>query len=308
MYRAGSWNGRRWTGTPLLQQNPVFTYDFVSNEKEVFYLFDDRNRSVPSRLVVTASGDVQHFTGIDVIQTWARFSIAAFDRCNKYAVCGSYASCKINKSPAVCECLEGFTLKSLGEWEILDWTEGFVRMAPLHCNHSNGFLKQEEEAWLFCLVSTVDLAYPRGFPQLVLRNGSALRYRAGSWNGIRFTGTPGLNPNQGLLYRFELNKDEVYYEVDDQDDGNATVKKLVGIIVGSVIMIVILLVGLIFYIHKRKLKKQGIMKRKYKMTHSEGEKEEMDLWIFDFNTISKATDNFSNDNKLGEGGFGPVYK
>ena len=50
------------------------------------------------------------------------------------------------------------------------------------------------------------------------------------------------------------------------------------------------------------------MKRKYKMTHNDGEKEEMDLWIFDFNIISKATDNFSNDNKLGEGGFGPVYK
>ncbi|KAK2640432.1 hypothetical protein Ddye_028227 [Dipteronia dyeriana] len=43
-----------------------------------------------------------------------------------------------------------------------------------------------------------------------------LGIRAGSWNGIRFTGTPRLNPNQGFLYRFELNKDEVYYEVDDQ--------------------------------------------------------------------------------------------
>ncbi|XP_055802855.1 cysteine-rich receptor-like protein kinase 44 [Solanum dulcamara] len=29
---------------------------------------------------------------------------------------------------------------------------------------------------------------------------------------------------------------------------------------------------------------------------------------YDFSTIRAATDNFSNDNKLGEGGFGPVYK
>ncbi|GMP75181.1 hypothetical protein CsSME_00032371 [Camellia sinensis var. sinensis] len=29
---------------------------------------------------------------------------------------------------------------------------------------------------------------------------------------------------------------------------------------------------------------------------------------FDFGTIRDATDNFSHANKLGEGGFGPVYK
>ncbi|KAJ3705344.1 hypothetical protein LUZ61_009049 [Rhynchospora tenuis] len=33
-----------------------------------------------------------------------------------------------------------------------------------------------------------------------------------------------------------------------------------------------------------------------------------DLPLFDFNQIAKATDNFSSYNKLGEGGFGPVYK
>jgi len=30
--------------------------------------------------------------------------------------------------------------------------------------------------------------------------------------------------------------------------------------------------------------------------------------IFDFFAITNATNNFSDTNKLGEGGFGPVYK
>ncbi|MFS7984378.1 putative non-specific serine/threonine protein kinase [Helianthus anomalus] len=36
--------------------------------------------------------------------------------------------------------------------------------------------------------------------------------------------------------------------------------------------------------------------------------EDMEQPIFSFSTIANATANFSLDNKLGEGGFGPVYK
>ena len=39
-----------------------------------------------------------------------------------------------------------------------------------------------------------------------------------------------------------------------------------------------------------------------------GQKEDVELPLFDFATISKATNHFSIYNKLGEGGFGLVYK
>lgn len=41
---------------------------------------------------------------------------------------------------------------------------------------------------------------------------------------------------------------------------------------------------------------------------NESEKEDLELPLFDFDTIAEATDNFSRSNKLGQGGFGPVYK
>lgn len=40
----------------------------------------------------------------------------------------------------------------------------------------------------------------------------------------------------------------------------------------------------------------------------ENEKDDLELPLFDFATIARATDNFSSNNKLGEGGFGSVYK
>jgi hypothetical protein len=53
-----------------------------------------------------------------------------------------------------------------------------------------------------------------------------------------------------------------------------------------------------------------VTKRETMLTKDEdqGEDKDFELPIFDLTTISKATNNFSIDNKLGEGGFGPVYK
>ena len=34
----------------------------------------------------------------------------------------------------------------------------------------------------------------------------------------------------------------------------------------------------------------------------------MEVPLFDLSTIARATNDFSLNNKLGEGGFGPVYK
>ncbi|KAG5235581.1 G-type lectin S-receptor serine/threonine-protein kinase [Salix suchowensis] len=42
--------------------------------------------------------------------------------------------------------------------------------------------------------------------------------------------------------------------------------------------------------------------------NSEERTQDMDLPMYDLSTIAHATNNFSSSNKLGEGGFGPVYK
>lgn len=36
--------------------------------------------------------------------------------------------------------------------------------------------------------------------------------------------------------------------------------------------------------------------------------DELELPVYDFGTIAIATSNFSDENKLGQGGFGSVYK
>ncbi|KAK7833729.1 receptor-like serine/threonine-protein kinase sd1-8 [Quercus suber] len=93
-------------------------------------------------------------------------------------------------------------------------------------------------------------------------------------------------------------------------------KKQAGIIIGSAVLGMII-IGLVTYIWKKKLRNQvqpsaiisAMTKGNIgKECDNVGRKEDIELPIFDLTAIANATDNFSNNKKLGEGGFGSVYK
>ncbi|CAA3012691.1 G-type lectin S-receptor-like serine/threonine-protein kinase SD1-1 [Olea europaea subsp. europaea] len=76
---------------------------------------------------------------------------------------------------------------------------------------------------------------------------------------------------------------------------------------------ILLGLSMILYVWKRKKSNQklrgGGPGHNFAGNHNdESHNKDIELPQFDLHTITKATDNFSINNKLGEGGFGPVYK
>nr|GEU59937.1 G-type lectin S-receptor-like serine/threonine-protein kinase [Tanacetum cinerariifolium] len=92
--------------------------------------------------------------------------------------------------------------------------------------------------------------------------------------------------------------------LETHDSGSSKRKPI--IIVAVSILVGLILVGLTFAFYARSKKRTSYMKRQGSVC--EGQKEEADIPSFSLSKISKSTNNFSITNKLGEGGFGPVYK
>eukprot|EP00258_Populus_trichocarpa_P031847 XP_024447866.1 G-type lectin S-receptor-like serine/threonine-protein kinase At4g27290 isoform X1 [Populus trichocarpa] len=313
-HRSGPWNGLRFSGTPQLKPNPMYTFEFVYNEKEIFYRYHVLNSSMLTRLVVTQNGDIQRFAWISRTQSWIIYLTVNTDNCERYALCGANGICSIDNSP-VCNCLNGFVPNVQSEWEMMDWSSGCLRRTPLNCS-GDGFrqlsgvkLPETKTSWFNksmnleeCRNTCLKNCSCTAFSNLDIRNGgSGCLLWFGDLIDIRI---------------FVDNKPDIYVRMaaSELDNGGAVkinaksnVKKRIIVSTALSTGILFLFLALFWYIWKKKQQKKGKVTGIVRSSiNNPGE--DLDLPLFYLDTLTLATNNFSVDNKLGEGGFGPVYK
>ncbi|XP_028958659.1 G-type lectin S-receptor-like serine/threonine-protein kinase At4g27290 isoform X1 [Malus domestica] len=311
-FRTGPWNGVRFSGTPHLNPNPIYTYGFVSEPDKMYYSYKLHNSSIFSRVVLTSDGLVQRYTWIDRTKDWFLYLTAQIDNCDNYAFCGVYGACNIEKSP-VCSCLKGFTPKFPKEWDLVDWSDGCVRKTSLNCTgdvfqkYSGLKLPSTEQSWFNRSMNLKECQ------MVCMKNCSCTAYTN---LDIRDGGTGCLLWYGGLIdiRYYSENGQDIYIrmaaaELDYEDDAKinakyseSNAKKMKIIISTTVLSTGLLLLGLalLFFVWKKQHQKVG------KLGHNQ--KEDLELPLFDLMTIVSATGNFSIENKLGEGGFGSVFK
>ncbi|KAK9065125.1 hypothetical protein SSX86_016508 [Deinandra increscens subsp. villosa] len=140
LLRFGIWNGLWFTGMPSFKDNQIFSVRYVSNDIETYSAFSLINASVLSRLTVSPLGDLSWWNWINRTQGWFIYLTPTVDNHVRYALCGVYGSCDLERSPS-CECLKGFTPKRRDQWDVSDWTRGCQREIALDCVAGDGFRK-----------------------------------------------------------------------------------------------------------------------------------------------------------------------
>ncbi|XP_038993944.1 class V chitinase-like [Hibiscus syriacus] len=104
---------------------------------------------------------------------------------------------------------------------------------------------------------------------------------------------------------FELSNDDNWVlSQAAYETGTSQTNRLLVIVPVTIALVVILMVAIIYYLRKKICKSQE-SDYQLKKKHENGDSNSQ---VFSFSSIKSATNNFSNENKLGEGGYGHVYK
>ncbi|XP_058758279.1 G-type lectin S-receptor-like serine/threonine-protein kinase At4g27290 isoform X2 [Vicia villosa] len=302
-YRSGPWNAQT-SGVVGLKTNPLYNFEFINNEDEAYYMYTLKNKSVVSIMVINQTlSSRQRLIWVPESKTWSIYQSLPLDGCDVYNICGPNGHCIIDGSP-MCQCLDGFKPKSYERWNAMNWTQGCVQSGNWSCGVKNqdGFHKfvgmkfpDTTNSWIN-LNMTLDNCKMK-----CLQNCSCTAYTyldpTGKVSGCSLWFDDLLD-----LRLSQSSGQDLYVRTDTSSEIDAKhgQRKNVILAVSIPISIALLMLLALSYIYITKVKHKG--------KNLKDGNEDFELPLFDVSTMLKATNNFSFNNKLGEGGFGPVYK
>ncbi|KAL4585498.1 hypothetical protein LXL04_010119 [Taraxacum kok-saghyz] len=327
IWRGGSWTGHGWSGVPEMTPNYLFDVTYTNNNDEVALVYVIRNSSIFSRLVLNETGKVERSTWHESDRRWFGFWSAPKDECDGYSHCGPFGLCDPYKSGTFeCDCLPGYEPQSPQDWYLRDATGGCKRKAGAGvCTEGEGFVELAHVKVPDTSTARVNMSLgSEACEGLCLRDCTCMGYAVAdisgggrgcvTWSGGMIDARTYSDGGQPFFIRVDADELAKY----STKKGKSYTKKLFVTIGLPVIAAGLIIFACIWcYIRKNKANRKqreirfGFSDSLQSMEGSLIENdigENVDLHVFDLSTIVTATDKFSPSNKLGEGGFGSVYK
>ncbi|XP_019093650.1 PREDICTED: G-type lectin S-receptor-like serine/threonine-protein kinase SD1-29 [Camelina sativa] len=303
-WRCGPWAKTRFSGISGIDASYVSPFSVVQDigaGTGTFSYSTLRNYNL-SYVKLTPDGHMKILW--DDGKTWMLHLSLPDNPCDLYGRCGPNGLC-VRSNPPKCECVKGFVPKSDEEWRKGNWTSGCVRRTLLSCQADSSLKTKGKDTDIFYRmtdVKTPDLHQFASFLnaeqcyQGCLGNCSctAFAYISGIgclvWNGELVDTVQFLTSGETLFIRL----------ASSELAGSSRRKVIVGTTVSLSIFVILVVAA--FLLRRYRAKQNDARKKGFEPQDVSG------VNFFEMHTIRTATNNFSSSNKLGQGGFGPVYK
>ncbi|MQM23524.1 hypothetical protein Taro_056589, partial [Colocasia esculenta] len=315
-WRGAPWDGKTFLNVKLGNLTTFYARSVIKNDDEIIWTFSVADNSVHARYVLDYTGMFTFYYWEERSRRWEVLGSLPARTCDLYNRCGPFGACI--RAQSSCRCLDGFEPRSPEDWKAGNFTAGCVRRRQPQWDGTDRFAKvprvklpdgfsvmwnksDMEDCEAECLGSSRCQAYAFADFSSLNRTGS----RCLIWLGEVID-----------LGQDAFNSEDLYVRLPAPSElgKNKGLIKIVMPIASSVI----LLMGLCWYFLLKRHKSRVAKRKTREMVLLQGldffagrlgsEMELPDVALLDFNIVKAITSDFYSENKLGEGGFGPVYK
>ncbi|XP_050108984.1 G-type lectin S-receptor-like serine/threonine-protein kinase At1g61490 [Malus sylvestris] len=331
-WRSGPWDKSKFIGVPEMDDQYRSGFNLQDNKQQgtKHFSFDLFAKTIAAFMDISSEG-VLRLIYSKHGENWNTFweAPAAKNPCDNYGACGPFGVCKASGSP-ICKCLKGFVPKSREEWSRGNRAGGCVRQTKLFCeSNTSQSVASRGNGDGFTKMSSVKLPDFHEFISSLdaekckiqcLNNCSCLAYAYVNNIGCLVWPKDLID-----IQEFSSGGEDLFIRLRHTKSGQGKRTRIIASL--SAICFIGVLVAIVFVFcrlqAKRRVTKSGnikVTKKFVELTDPNEnssdstlqeyirEHEQSDLFIYRFDSVSIATNNFSITNKLGEGGFGPVYK
>ncbi|XP_054778336.1 G-type lectin S-receptor-like serine/threonine-protein kinase At1g11410 [Prosopis cineraria] len=314
-WRGGSWTGQGLSGVPEMIPNFNFQVRFIDNASEVVVMTQLMEPSMFLRMVLDNMGHETWTIWQPNGQKWLQIWYGPKEDCDYYRRCGSNSKCDpYNEDKFECVCLPGFEPVNPQEWNMRNGSSGCVRKKNMSmCQSGDGFVKVASVKvpdTSKARVNKSETMSLKGCEEMCLRDCLCVAYT--SADVVSQSGCLTWHADMEDIRTYQGQGQDLYVRVDASElgkyeskpYGSLGKKGMVTLVVVSTCLILLVIVFAYWFVWNKK----RVQSRHIEHVFAGHQNNDSDLPLFDLSDIIAATDNFSETNKLGQGGFGSVYK
>ncbi|XP_056171687.1 G-type lectin S-receptor-like serine/threonine-protein kinase At1g61370 isoform X2 [Syzygium oleosum] len=332
-WRGGQWDKLKFIGIQNMGQLYLSVIDIRQDIQQgtTYFSYDNYKYPFFGYMFVSPGGSFKIVYWDVGAKVWLTYWAGPNNTCEIYGTCGPFGVCNSINFP-ICRCLDGFVPKSNEEWNSENWTGGCVRETELNCQKntstSASTIVKNDVFWQMSRMKLPDsgdylsgIRDQEGCLSWCLSNCSCMAYSYVSTIGCMVWTKEDLID----LEEFSTAGEDLFVRVAHVKAGGPPHKAV--IISLSTVAGIMFFAVFVFGLCKWRAKKIGNFRKILRLLDSVDKPEKpgeqlkgnawkeqlkqddaLELTLFSFDSILLATNKFSTTSKLGQGGFGSVYK